>query len=91
LRVGGLAYGCNDALSEAAITDIMGPRLSAAHALRRNISIVRALLGGYAVVAGCSVIVAWLQTRSSIGAASSGSSPWKVANWHATPHRSRSR
>jgi hypothetical protein len=34
LRVGGLAYGCNDTLSEAAITDIMGPRLSAGLALR---------------------------------------------------------
>ena len=30
LRVGGLAYACNDTLSEAAITEIMGPRLSAA-------------------------------------------------------------
>jgi hypothetical protein len=41
------------------------------------------LLGGCAVVVGCSMIVAWLQTRSSTGAASSGSSPWNVANWHA--------
>jgi hypothetical protein len=43
------------------------------------------LLGGCAVVAGSSVIVASLQTRSSTGAASSGSSPWKQANWHVTP------
>jgi hypothetical protein len=35
-------YACNDTLSEAAITDIMGPRLSAALVLRPNISIVRA-------------------------------------------------
>jgi hypothetical protein len=49
--------------------------------------IVRATLlpDGCAVVAGCSMIVAWLQTRSSTGAASSGSSPWKMANWQTTP------
>jgi hypothetical protein len=72
LRVGGLAYACNDTLSEVAITDIMGQRLSAAHALRRNISIVRAtsLLGGCAVVASCSMIVAWLKTRSGSACAS---------------------
>jgi len=29
------------------------------------------------------MIVAWLQTCSSTGTACSGSSPWKVANWHA--------
>jgi hypothetical protein len=45
------------------------------------------LFGGCAVVAGCSVIVASLQTRSSTGAASSGSSPGKVANWHAGPQQ----
>jgi hypothetical protein len=54
----------------------------------RNISIVRAtsLLDGCAV-AGCSMIVAWFQTRSSTGAASSGSSPWKVANWQTRPQQ----
>jgi hypothetical protein len=30
-----------------------------------------------AIIAGCSMIMAWLQTRFSTGAASSGSSPWK--------------
>ena len=78
VRAGCLAYACNDTLSEAAITDIMGPRLSAAHTrFGRNISIVGAtsLIGGCAVVAGCSMIVASLQTRSGTGAASSGSSP----------------
>lgn len=80
---------CNDALSEAANTDIMGPGLSAALALRPK-HLDRAgyfVAGGCAVVAGCSMIVAWVQTRSSIGAASSGSSPWKVANWQSTPQR----
>ena len=45
--------------------------------------------GGCAVVAGCSMIVAWpaLQTRSSTGEASSGSSAWKVANWQSTPQQ----
>jgi hypothetical protein len=33
------------------------------------------------------MIVAWLQTCSSTGAASSGSSPWKVANWQTTPQQ----
>jgi hypothetical protein len=33
------------------------------------------------------MIVAWLQTHSSTGAASSGSSPWKQANWHVTPQQ----
>jgi hypothetical protein len=45
------------------------------------------LLGGCAVVAGCSMNVAWLQTHSSTGAAGSGSSPWKVANWQTTPQQ----
>jgi hypothetical protein len=66
LRVGGLAY-CNDTLSEAAITDIMGPRLSAALALRPKHLDRPSLLGSCAVVAGCSMIVAWL-THSSTGA-----------------------
>ena len=78
LRVGGLVYTYIDTMSVAAITDIRGPRLSAAHTrFGRNISIVRAasLLGGCAVVADCSMIVAWLQTVSGTGAANSGSSP----------------
>jgi hypothetical protein len=87
LRIGGLAYACNDTLSEAAITDIMGPRLSAALALRPKHLDRPSLLGGCAVVADCSMIVAWLQTRSSTGAASSGSSPWKIANWSITPQQ----
>jgi hypothetical protein len=45
------------------------------------------LLGGCAVVDGCSMILASLQTRSSTGAASSGSSAWKVANWQTTPQQ----
>jgi hypothetical protein len=45
------------------------------------------LLGGCAVVAGYSMIVASLQTRSGTCAASSGSSPWKVANWQTTPQQ----
>jgi hypothetical protein len=55
----------------------------------RHISIVRptSLLGGCAVVTGCSVIVVWLQTRFSTGAADSGASPWKVENWQTTPQQ----
>jgi hypothetical protein len=33
------------------------------------------------------VIVAWLQTRFSTGAADSGASPWKVENWQTTPQQ----
>ena len=65
----------------------MGPRLSAALALRPKHLDRPSLLGSCAVVADCSRIVAWLQTRSSTGAASSGSSPRKIANWSITPQQ----
>jgi hypothetical protein len=44
-----------------------------------------------AIIAGCSMIMAWLQTRFSTGAASSGSSPWKGGELadHAAANRVR--
>jgi hypothetical protein len=71
----------------------MGPRLSAApcasakHLDRRGY----VLDWRQAIIAGCSMIMAWLQTRFSTGAASSGSSPWKGGELadHAAANRVR--
>jgi hypothetical protein len=49
------------------------PCASAKHLDRRGYFLV----WRQAIIAGCSMIMVWLQTRFSASAASSGSSPWK--------------
>jgi hypothetical protein len=63
------------------------PCASAKHLDRRDYFLV----WRQAIIAGCSMIMAWLQTRFSTSAASSGSSPWKGGELglHATANRVR--
>jgi hypothetical protein len=84
-----LVYACKDTLSEAAITDIIGPRLSAALALWPKHLDRR----GYFVDWWPRHRRRMLHDRGLVadplphGAASSGSSPWKAANRRAGPQQ----
>src|SRR6266404_1071947 len=89
LRVGGLAYACNDTLSEAAITDIMGPRLSAALAssaeTSRSSGLLRCSVAAPSSLAAhdrgpVADVTSWQSTPQQIAFAviSTGGSSWTV-------------
>jgi hypothetical protein len=88
LRVGGLAYACNDTLSEAATTDTMGPRLSAVvfrlkHA-RPGYFVVRWLCRRRRLLhdRGLRCADPLQHRRGQLGIVA-----WKVVNWQATPQQ----